>query len=140
MYSKGQGVTQDYKQAFYWYKKAAKQGNAGAQLNLGFMYSKGQGVPQNHKQAFYWFKKAAEQGQAIAQNNLGRMYYNGQGTLQNFIYAYSWWNVAAANDNKTAVELRDLVLKKMSPDQVAQAQQLSAKMAQKITQRKIASE
>jgi uncharacterized protein len=30
-----------------WYKKAADQGDAPAQFNLGFMYSNGLGVPQD---------------------------------------------------------------------------------------------
>jgi len=37
MYDKGKGVPQDYKQAVEWYRKAADQGDARAQLNLGVM-------------------------------------------------------------------------------------------------------
>jgi TPR repeat protein len=33
-------VSKDAKQAVYWYKKAAEQGYAGAQYNLGVMYAK----------------------------------------------------------------------------------------------------
>jgi TPR repeat protein len=35
MYTNGKGVSKDAKQAVYWYKKAAEQGYAGAQYNLG---------------------------------------------------------------------------------------------------------
>ena len=42
MYRKGQGVPQDYKAAVSWYSKAAEQGYASAQSNLGFMYANGQ--------------------------------------------------------------------------------------------------
>ncbi|MCD6274271.1 MAG: sel1 repeat family protein [Deltaproteobacteria bacterium] len=34
--------------------KAAEQGFAMAQRNLGFMYDNGQGVPQDYKKAVYW--------------------------------------------------------------------------------------
>ncbi|MBR0097489.1 MAG: SEL1-like repeat protein, partial [Synergistaceae bacterium] len=34
MYINGRGVQQDYQQALYWYRKAAEQGDAGAQNNL----------------------------------------------------------------------------------------------------------
>ncbi|GHT72265.1 hypothetical protein AGMMS49950_10680 [Endomicrobiia bacterium] len=34
IYLKGDGVKQDYKKAFKWYKKSAEQGNARAQNNL----------------------------------------------------------------------------------------------------------
>jgi tetratricopeptide (TPR) repeat protein len=53
------------------YRKAADQGYAGAQHNLGMMYAKGQGVPRDYAQALSWFRKAADQGHAGAQNNLG---------------------------------------------------------------------
>ncbi|EFH23820.1 Sel1 repeat protein, partial [Neisseria polysaccharea ATCC 43768] len=57
--------------------QAAEQGNAQAQLNLGWMYANGQGVRQDDAQATQWFRKSAEQGNAKAQFNLGLMYANG---------------------------------------------------------------
>ena len=48
MYYSGLGVPQDYTQAVAWYRKAAEQGYAGAQFNLGAMYAKGGGVPQDY--------------------------------------------------------------------------------------------
>ena len=50
--------------------KAAEQGHAEAQLNLGWMYQFGRNVPQNYEEAIKWFRKAAEQGHAGAQLNL----------------------------------------------------------------------
>jgi TPR repeat protein len=38
-YTFGKGVLKDYKQAVYWYQKAADQGDAKAQSNLGTMYA-----------------------------------------------------------------------------------------------------
>ena len=59
--------------AFESYRKAAEQGLAKAQSNLGLMYLNGQGVIQDDKQAVYWFRKAAKQGLVIAQHNLWLM-------------------------------------------------------------------
>ncbi len=59
MYDQGLGVTQDYAKAVKWYRKAAEQGNAGAQYNLGVMYGKGQGVPQDYAKAHMWYNLAA---------------------------------------------------------------------------------
>ena len=59
MYVKGEGVPKDYKTALKWFKLAAKQGDAGAQYNLGVMYEKGQGVPQDDKTAMKWYSLAA---------------------------------------------------------------------------------
>lgn len=49
---------------------AAKQGDAAAQFDLGFMYYFGRGFKCSEKQAAKWFKKAAEQGHVDAQKIL----------------------------------------------------------------------
>ena len=67
-----------------WYRKAADQGDAAAQSNLGVMYANGQGVPQDYAEAVQWYRKAADQGDADAQNNLGVMYDKGQGVPQDY--------------------------------------------------------
>jgi hypothetical protein len=59
MYTEGQGVIQDYSEAFKWYRKAAEKGEARAQGNLGVMYIKGQGVSENYIQAHKWLNLAA---------------------------------------------------------------------------------
>lgn len=51
MYAEGAGVPQNYDEAMKWYRKAAEQGEAFAQSNLGFMYENGKGVPQNYDEA-----------------------------------------------------------------------------------------
>jgi len=62
-----------------WYRKAAEQGHAGGQCDLGFMYENGQGAKHNHAEAVRWYQKSAEQGHAGGQSNLGFMYANGLG-------------------------------------------------------------
>ena len=52
-----------------WYRKAAEQGHAKAQLNLGIMYFTGRGVPQDYVQAHMWFNLSAAQGDADATKN-----------------------------------------------------------------------
>ena len=62
MYAAGQGVPKDEQQAVAWYRKAAEQGLAWAQLNLGDMYAAGQGVPKDEQIAYFWFLLASAQG------------------------------------------------------------------------------
>jgi len=88
-------VKQDYAEAVRWFRKAAEQGHAGAQSNLGVMYKNGQGVKRDHAEAVRWFRKAAEQGQAKAHYNLGVMYANGQGVKQDYAEAVRWLRKAA---------------------------------------------
>ena len=94
-YALGEGVKQDYAQAVYWCRKAAKQGHASAQFNLGCMYAKAQGVKQDDAQAVYWYRKAAKQGHAGAQCNLGLMYVLGEGVKQDDAHAVYWYRKAA---------------------------------------------
>jgi len=132
MYSRGEGAPQNYKEAAYWYRKAAEQGDASAQYNLGLKYHHGKGVPQDYKQAAHWYKKSAEQGVAWAQYNLGYMYYEGIGVPQNHILAYVWDSLAAAQGDELAKKDRDLVAEKLSPQQLTEAQDLAAKIQYKI--------
>ena len=83
MFALDKCVKKDIKKAFEWYEKAASQGLAEAQNNLGSMYYYGEGVEKDSKKAFVWYEKAASQGFADAQYNLGNMYYYGEGTTMN---------------------------------------------------------
>ena len=75
-------VEHGYSEALEWFTRAAEQGHADAQNNLGLMYKEGLAIPQNDYEAFEWFTKAAEQGHADAQNNLGLIYRDGKETPQ----------------------------------------------------------
>ena len=78
-----------------WNRRAAEQGLAKAQTNLGFMYRTGQGVAQDYAEAVKWYRRAAEQGIAEAQHNLGFMYHEGQGMAQDYAEAVKWYRRAA---------------------------------------------
>jgi TPR repeat protein len=132
MYAEGRGVPRNSKQAVYWYSRAARQGDASAQFNLGMLYENGEGVARDDRQAAHWYAKAGGQGIAVAQYNLGIMYDRGQGVVQSFQQAYLWLSLAAAQGLEDAAETRDAVAKKLSPGQLAQAQDLAAKMQYQI--------
>jgi TPR repeat protein len=125
MYHAGQGVPQDDAEAVTWYRKAAEQGEAVAQISLGVMYANGRGVRQDHAEAFKWYRKAAEQGHAGAQNNLGFIYADGQGVPQDYVQAHKWLNLSAAQGEAIAAENRDIIAKRMTPEQIAEAQKLA---------------
>ncbi|KAG0232610.1 hypothetical protein BGW41_001771, partial [Actinomortierella wolfii] len=82
-------------EAVAWYRKAADQGDAGAQYNLGYMYRNGRGVEQSNIEAVAWYRKAADQGNATAQYELGYMYQKGRGVEQSEIEASAWTSKAA---------------------------------------------
>ena len=126
MYDIGQGVPQDSAQAVAWYREAADQGLAVAQVNLGAMYQAGDGVPQDDVQAVEWYSKAADQGHAVAQYNLGLMYATGEGVPQDDVEAHKWNTLAASrvtgDKQKEYAETRDATAKAMTPAQLAEAQ------------------
>jgi len=95
LYSKGQGVAQDYAAAMKWYRMPADPGDVPAQYHLGHWYRNGQGVAQDYSAAMKWYRMAADQGDAQAQYNLGEMYYEGHGVAQDYSAAMKWYRMAA---------------------------------------------
>jgi TPR repeat protein len=89
-------------EAVGWFKRAAQQGNADAQFNLGIAYDDGVGVPKDSAEAAKWVRKAAEQGNADAQDELGRMYVLGDGVLKDYAEAARWYRKAAEQGSANA--------------------------------------
>ena len=75
-------------------RKAAEQGDAKAQFNLGDAYFFGEGVAKDQAEAMKWLRKAAEQGDAKAQFNLGNAYKYGIGVGQDRAEAMKWYALA----------------------------------------------
>ena len=94
-YREGYGTAVDHVEAVKWVRKAAEQGFARAQYDLGFMYEFGRGVERSYEKAREWYLKAAEQGYADAQYNLGDRYEYGTGVEQSYEKAAEWVQKAA---------------------------------------------
>ena len=104
MYNKGKEAydNKNYSEAVKYFRKAAEQGYAKAQNNLGDCYYWGNGVEKNYAEAVKWFKKAAEQGDAYAQCNLGYCYENGEGVTKDKTEAVKWYKKAAEQGHAEA--------------------------------------
>jgi TPR repeat protein len=74
------GIKQSYTNAFKWYKKAARQGQAEAMHNIGFLYLKGYGVDEDLYLAMAWFKLSKKYGSQTAARTLKKL----QPTLDEF--------------------------------------------------------
>ncbi len=125
-------MPQDNAEATKWFRKAADQGDANAQLNLGLMYRKGQGVPQDYVSAAVWFRKAAEQRIADAQAMLGAAYVTGLGVPEDKAEAYFWLNLAASGkldspEQERVVKMRDEVASHLTSAVLAQTQERARK-------------
>jgi hypothetical protein len=103
MYDKRQGIPQNFAEAVKWYRKAAEQGNAEAQYNLGMMYFAGLGVPKDYALAHMWFHLATSRYPASEKAKRGR-----------------------------AEVSRDIAASKMTPAQIAEAQRLAREWKPKM--------
>lgn len=81
-YFAGRGVAPDLKQSAFWYRKAADQGDPGAQVELGYFYLNGIGVDRDSTQAVRWFTRAAVSGSHLAKLDLAILYLKGRGVEQ----------------------------------------------------------
>ena len=124
MYLHGRGVPQDDTRAVEWYRKAAEQGYAKAQNNLGWMYQRGQGVAKDEVEAANWYRKAADQGDVLAQQNMGYMYANGLGVSEDYVLACKWWLLAASAGNEDARKFLVDLVNRMTREQIARAKKM----------------
>ena len=95
------------------------------QYALGLMYEGGIGVSEDDAEAVKCYRKAAEQGYVEAQLNLGFIYAEGYGLPEDAVVAFMWHNLAAAQNNKQAIENKDIPIKLMTKEQIAEAQKMS---------------
>jgi hypothetical protein len=102
----------------------AEQGDDAAQLHLGLMYRDGQGVLPDPREAEKWLQRAAEQENVMARIALASMYADRQGPIRDDLKALMWFNFAVVQGSKEAVSLREGLLIRMAPAQVAEAQRL----------------
>ena len=70
MYFYGDGVGKNLEQAVTWMRKAAEQGYAKAQHQLGVYYRDGIGIPVDPVIAYAWFSAAVNHGFDKAEANL----------------------------------------------------------------------
>ncbi|MBA3604269.1 MAG: sel1 repeat family protein [Parachlamydiaceae bacterium] len=85
----------DYKKACDYYKKAADQGYAEAQCDLGFHYKYGDGVDIDLSIAIHYYQLAAEQNDCRALCNLAVCYEEGAGVTQSSKEAFKYFKKAA---------------------------------------------
>jgi TPR repeat protein len=120
--------------AFTLLRPLAAQGDANAQFRLSLMYGAGRGVPKNDAEALKWLRLAARRGSVDAQSNLGVAYSKGRGVAQDEVRAYAWFSISALAGNAGAASNREVVARRMTPLQIAQAEQWALQCRQRALQ------
>lgn len=132
LYEYGEGVTQSYRQAAYWYGKAADAGDIDAAVAMGYLYESGLGVKQNFRRAVEYYTMAADKGDAYAMYYLARMVAEGRGTDQDLVHAYTLYGVVAGSpeideETKTlAIEERTRLRSSLTAAQIQEADAAAA--------------
>ena len=91
-YYHGEGVRQSYKKAIKWFRRAADQEFAQAQMALWVCYTLGR---FDGDLAFEYLKKAAAHGEMMAEFNLGLCYDLGEHVPQDRALAFEYYKKAA---------------------------------------------
>ncbi|HRQ47265.1 MAG TPA: sel1 repeat family protein [Rhodocyclaceae bacterium] len=113
-------------EALQWLQQAAENGSTEAMVQLGRLYRNGVGALQNYKLSSEWITRAAHSGDAEGMLELGRLYRDGIGFERDPTRAYVWLNRSAAALNSEAAYERDSLARRLTPEQVRAAQNLSA--------------
>ena len=102
------GIAKDLTKAVDYGHRAANQGHALSQHNLGYLYRSGTGVPQSHERCFDLWMQAAEGGLAAAQYDVAICFaYCNLGVAFDESKAMYWYEQAARQGHAdAAMELR----------------------------------
>ena len=95
LYYEGIGTKKNYKKAYRYYQKAARQGNAYAAYSQAFMLMYGEGVKKTPPKAFHMFSELADNGFELAALEMYRAYQNGNGCEKDAAQARQWLEKAA---------------------------------------------
>lgn len=115
----------EFEAAFRELWPAARSGNADAEELIGIMYAMGLGVKQDYQRAFDWYLRSAMKGHPGAQSGVGWYYELGLGMpAPDLVRAYMWYVLSAIGGDPDAAISQEEVIKKMTPEQIEQANQM----------------
>lgn len=117
---------QNAAEAVVWWRKGAAAGDRSCQFLLGRAYFDGKGgLARDANEAIAWFRRAANLRLPAAQAALGAAYERGTGVPTDYVLAYMWFNLARAQGHAPVRDAMEALEKKMTPDQIAEAQKRS---------------
>lgn len=97
----------DYKNAIFWYEKAAAKDWTSSLFSLAGLYLNGDGVKKSEKKYFYLLSRAVNsvetKDSVNAQFLLGEAFEIGIGTKIDYIQSLKWYEIAAKNGESQAM-------------------------------------
>ncbi|WP_428095618.1 tetratricopeptide repeat protein [Candidatus Thioglobus sp.] len=73
IFQNGKNVAKNTTHAFYWYQRAAQQGNLPAQFNVWYAYLTGEGTQANEQLANKWYAKASLKNTNTMHSSIGQL-------------------------------------------------------------------
>ena len=129
------GVPVDHRAAFPHFRKAAEEGNAGAQNIVGVMFRDGLGMANNPGEAERWFRNAAEQNDPKAQSNLAHLLGVEEKNDERRREALTWLILAAEQSEATAARTWDEIVPALSAEDIAEARKRAAEFKARVETR-----
>ena len=141
IYARGLGVDEDHAEAKAWCREAAEAGHVWAQEELGRLYDDW-GFPPDYAQALEWYGRASDQGSAVARLRMSYIYEEGRrGVRRDPVKALAYLDYAQigrlpdggrifvttvgnAPDDYSGQWARNMVMRKMSKEEIAEAEEL----------------
>ena len=101
-YGQGRGVEKNIPEEVKFFRLAAEQNYAPAQVQLGRCYASAHGVALDRKAALDWFRKAAAQNSSAGQFELAVCYWRGLAVERDAAEAAKYFRKAAEQNHLTA--------------------------------------
>ena len=125
LHANGLGTQKNLEVAAKLMEKSAEMGNIYAQYNAGIFYRDGDGVAIDLMKSNYWFQLAADQNFPEAQVDLAISYAKGLGVEVNMVASLRLNYLAEKAGSTRAVQLKDLLEKQASPEEIKKAKLLA---------------
>jgi len=121
MFSNGDGVAQDAKQAISWFEKSDALGNIEAPTDIGDIYFFARGVPRDLPTAVRWYRKGADRGSPHGMGQLAWCYLNAMGVDKNVAEARALYLKLAQLGNDLGAYQSGWIFEHVEPTDYAQA-------------------
>jgi TPR repeat protein len=109
-------IKSDKTLAIQYLQKAANEGFAMSEYNIGYCYYMGQGLEKDRSKAMDWFEKSSNHGYAVAQFKLGQCLFNGTGVIEDKHKGEKWITKAAEYGHPDAILSLELLKEEVKVD------------------------
>ena len=135
-FSSGIGAEKNPQEAFYWFEKAAKQGDPAAAHFLARAYAKGIGTHRDPEQVTHWYRQAALGSNVFARNKLVSILRTGDQSAEKRTEAYAWCLIGKEMGDEDLSKVLSLIAEKEEDAILSAGKAKAIELQQAIEERK----